>query len=250
VGDLIVTSTQKELPVKEALLESNEYGNGGTEYISGPVPTSPTADKPPELVSSDDDDDDDDDDDAEPGDDNPHRRKSIEELLQFIKERSYDSLQPEPPVTKLVGMESSVGTHIDKSKIFNTVEGYWKCTTPAEHVTKNSTLEGYSYDQSTDKQIVYGKRNELPDKTVLDAMETVATISHSNQDDSMATEYLSDAIPASPTEHVLRPKTRLRAKLDAIVIPEPCTDIPSETEENTVKPQGRPARRSSATARA
>jgi hypothetical protein len=39
-------------------------------------------------------------------------------------------------------------------------------------------------------------------------------------------------------------------KLDAIVIPEPCTDIPSETEENTVKPQGRPARRSSATARA
>ena len=85
---------------------------------------------------------------------------------------------------------------------------------------------------------------------LLDAMETVATISHSNQVDGMATEYLSDAIPASPTEHVLRPKTRLRAKLGALVIPEPCTDIPSESEETTLKPQGRPARRSSATARA
>ena len=165
VGDLIVNSTQKELPVKEAFLESNEYGNGETEYISGPVPTSPTADKPPELVSSDDDDDDDDDDDAEAGDDNPHRRKSIEELLQFIKERSYDSLQPGPPVTKLAGMESSVGTHIDKSKRSSTRSRATGSARPAEHVTKNSTLEGYSYDQSTDKQIVYGKRNELPDKT-------------------------------------------------------------------------------------
>ena len=120
VGDLIVTSTQKELPVKEALLESNEYGNCETEYVSGTVPTLPTSDKPPELVSSDDDD--------EPGDDQ-HRRKSIEELLQFIKERSYDPFQPGPPVTKLAGMESSVGTHIDKSKTFNTVKGFWKCMT-------------------------------------------------------------------------------------------------------------------------
>jgi len=66
----------------------------------------------------------------------------------------------------------------------------------------------------------------------------------------MVTEYIADAVPESPTEHVIRPKTRFRAKLDALVIPEPCTDLPSETEETTVKPQGRPARRSSATARA
>ena len=41
VGDLIVTSTQKELPVTGALLESNQYGNGNMEagYISYTVPT-------------------------------------------------------------------------------------------------------------------------------------------------------------------------------------------------------------------
>jgi hypothetical protein len=46
VGNLIVTSTQKELPITGALLESDQYGNGNmkVEYMPYTVPTLPIAD--------------------------------------------------------------------------------------------------------------------------------------------------------------------------------------------------------------
>jgi hypothetical protein len=122
----------------------------------------------------------------------------------------------------------------DKSKI-DTVTGH---ATPmernAQRIIDNSKHEQYVYDPLMGMRMVYGERNELPDQTTLRVKGKTADSSPTNLDDDTATEYIADAVPESPTEHVPRPKTRLRAKLDALVIPEPCmvcTDISSKTEE-------------------
>ena len=89
---------------------------------------------------------------------------------------------------------------------------------------------------------VYGKRNELPGKTALATMAKAAG--------SGTTGYIKDVVSASPIADNHRPTTRLRARMSSLVIPEPCTDIVSETEAMPAQPQGRPAWSGTATARA
>jgi len=63
--------------------------------------------------------------------------------------------------------------------------------------------------------------------------------------------YISDTVPASPTPANHRPTTRLRSRVASMVIPEPVTDIPSESASPSKEnKQGRPAGGGTATARA
>jgi hypothetical protein len=50
-------------------------------------------------------------------------------------------------------------------------------------------------------------------------------------------EYISGTIPVSPTGTTYGTLTRLRARVESMVIPDPCNDIPSETEETPVQSQ-------------
>jgi hypothetical protein len=115
--------------------------------------------------------------------------------------------------------------------------------------TGSPTIESSDPPSQSEKSI-YGERNELPGKTAVATMEPVAATLDPSPYGSGTTEYIPDIVSASPTVDNHRPTTRLRARMDSLVIPDACTDIDSETEAMPAPPQGRPARSGKATARA
>ena len=115
--------------------------------------------------------------------------------------------------------------------------------------TGSPTVDNSDLPSKSEKG-VYGKRNELPGKTALATMEKAAAIIDPSPYGSGTTGYIKDVVSASPIADNHRPTTRLRARMSSLVIPEPCTDIVSETEAMPAQPPGRPAWSGKATARA
>jgi hypothetical protein len=58
-----------------------------------------------------------------------------------------------------------------------------------------------------------------------------------NCNGDMEIEYVTDLVPASQSMVSQRPKTCSRARM-ALAFPAPCTDLPSETEEDSEHTQG------------
>ena len=86
-----------------------------------------------------------------------------------------------------------------------------------------------------------GENHELPDSATSTDTATLA-------DEENETPYVPHLVPTTPEPS--RPNTRLRAKKESLVYPEPITDIPSETEETSVTTPGRRVVRRTSTARA
>jgi hypothetical protein len=118
-----------------------------------------------------------------------------------------------------------------------------------ESALGSPTVKNYDL-RSRSKKSVYGKRNELPVMTALATMEKAAAILDPGPYGGSTTEYIKDVVSASPIADNHRSKTRLRARMDSLVIPEACTDIESQTEATSGQPQGRPAWSGMATASA
>jgi len=88
-----------------------------------------------------------------------------------------------------------------------------------------------------------GKSNDLSGKKSIE--------DPTSNDERNVELYISDTVPASPTPANHRPTTRLRSRVASMVIPEPVTDIPSESDSSSKEnKQGRPAGGGTATARA
>ena len=119
---------------------------------------------------------------------------------------------------------------------------------PPTAATNETALKDLPTIEDYDLPIDSVYRKHLPDMTTARKM-AAATLEPSPLGGD-TTEYIKDAVPASPTADIHGPKTRLRARLSSLVVPEPCTDIESEMEAAPVQPQGRPARRGKATASA
>ena len=93
--------------------------------------------------------------------------------------------------------------------------------------------------------IVTSTQMELP-------VQGVLIESNKYGDGDTKIEYITGPVPAllAPSKVSQRPKTRFRALMDSLVIPAQCTDLPSETEDDSGLIQGRPARSGKGTARA